>query len=127
MKGYVEIIRNEKKGDQISIFLQPTPQRWYYFNYKAGFMYCLSSNDDDFNNKIVNTKEKDRVTAKYSLEGVLTPIGIADYALEKFLPADFASDLPDIEAIETDQTRRLQLILEKRRITATEGPNLRHL
>jgi hypothetical protein len=62
MKGYVEIIRNEKKGDQISIFLQPTPQRWYYFNYKAGFMYCLSSNDDDFNNKIVNTKEKDRVT-----------------------------------------------------------------
>ncbi len=62
MKGYVEIIRNEKKGDQISIFLQPTPQRWYYYNYKAGFMYCLSSNDDDFNNKIINTKEKDRTT-----------------------------------------------------------------
>ncbi len=61
MKGYVEIIRNKKKGDQISIFLQPTPQIWYYFNYKAGFMYCLASNDD-FNNKIINTKEKDRVT-----------------------------------------------------------------
>ena len=44
---------------------------------------------------------------------VSTPIGIADYALEKFLPADFASDLPNIEAIESDQTRRLQLLLEK--------------
>ena len=62
---------------------------------------------------LIVCKEKDRVTAKYSLEGVLTPIGIADYALEKFLSADFASDLPDIEAIETDQTRRLQLLLEK--------------
>jgi hypothetical protein len=62
MKGYVEIIRNEKKGDQISVFLQPTSQVWYYFNYKAGFMYCLSSNEEDFNNKIVNTKDKDRVT-----------------------------------------------------------------
>ena len=62
-------------------------------------------------------KEKDCVTAKYSLEGVSTPIGIADYALEKFLPADFASDLPDIEEIESDQTRRLQLLLEKQQTT----------
>lgn len=65
---------------------------------------------------LIICKEKDRVTAKYSLEGVLTPIGIADYALEKFLPADFASDLPDVEAIELDQTRRLQLLLEQHRI-----------
>ena len=53
------------------------------------------------------------MTAKYSLEGVSTPIGIADHALEKLLPADFASDLPDIEAIESGQTRKLQLLLEK--------------
>ena len=43
----------------------------------------------------------------------MTPIGIADYALEKFLPVDFVSDLPCIEAIESDQTRRLQMLLEK--------------
>ena len=68
---------------------------------------------------------KDRVTAKYSLEGVSTPIGIADYALEKFLPADFTSDLPNIEAIESDQTRRLQLLLEKNGIINGEndGPH----
>ena len=64
---------------------------------------------------------KDRVTAKYSLEGVSTPIGIADYALEKFLPADFVSDLPDVEAIESDQTRRLQQLLEKHGMTDDGG------
>ena len=69
---------------------------------------------------LIICKEKDRVTAKYSLEGVSTPIGIADYALEKFLPADFTSDLPDVEAIESDQTRRLQLLLEKHGIIGEE-------
>jgi predicted nuclease of restriction endonuclease-like (RecB) superfamily len=69
---------------------------------------------------LIICKEKDRVTAKYSLEGVSTPIGIADYALEKFLPADFTSDLPNIEAIESDQTRRLQLLLEKRGVIGME-------
>ena len=66
---------------------------------------------------LIICREKDRVTAKYSLEGVSTPIGIADYALEKFLPVDFASDLPDVEAIESDQTRRLQPLLEKQDIS----------
>ena len=70
---------------------------------------------------LIICKEKDRVTAKYSLEGVSTPIGIADYALEKFLPADFASDLPDVEAIESDQTRRLQQLLEKHGMTDDGG------
>jgi len=62
---------------------------------------------------LIICKEKDRITAKYALEGVTTPIGIADYALERFLPADFVSDLPEVESIEEDQTRRLQLLLAK--------------
>lgn len=61
MKGNVEILHSKKKGDQISIYLQPNDRTWYYFNYNAGFMYCLSSNND-FNDKVINTKEKDRVT-----------------------------------------------------------------
>ena len=65
---------------------------------------------------LIICKEKDRVTAKYSLEGVMTPIGIADYALEKFLPADFVSELPGIEAIESDQTRRLQMLLQTQKL-----------
>ena len=94
MKGYVEIIRNEKKGDQISIFLQPTPQRWYYFNYKAGFMYCLSSNDDDFNNKIINTKDKDRVTKvdKNEYQFVLG----ADENKNKFIRS-FNGTIPEVD------------------------------
>ncbi|MBR4265094.1 MAG: hypothetical protein IKQ46_03470 [Bacteroidales bacterium] len=59
--GAVEIISNKKKGDQITIYLEPEKGTWYYFNYSAGFLYCLSSNDD-FKQKIMYTKDKDRVT-----------------------------------------------------------------
>jgi hypothetical protein len=107
MKGYVEIIRNEKKGDQISVFLQPTPQRWYYFNYKAGFMYCLSSNDD-FNVKIINTKEKDRVT-KVDKNEYQFVVG-SDESKNKFtrsfnsiIPVDDTDDLQNVNSdIESD-------------------------
>ncbi|MBQ4408924.1 MAG: hypothetical protein II852_18150 [Bacteroidales bacterium] len=108
MKGYVEIIRNEKKGDQISIFLQPTPQRWYYFNYKAGFMYCLSSNDDDFNNKIINTKDKDRVTKvdKNEYQFVLGAAENKNKFIRSFngtVPVDDTDDLQNINSdIESD-------------------------
>jgi hypothetical protein len=108
MKGYVEIIRNEKKGDQISIFLQPTPQRWYYFNYKAGFMYCLSSNDDDFNNKIINTKDKDRVTKvdKIEYQFVLGAAENKNKFIRSFngeVPVDDVEDMQDVNSdIESD-------------------------
>lgn len=58
--GCIEIISNKKKGDQISIYLQPEHGKWYYFNYSAGFLYCLSS-EPDWNDKINGLKEKDRV------------------------------------------------------------------
>ena len=108
MKGYVEIIRNEKKGDQISIFLQPTPQRWYYFNYKTGFMYCLSSNDDDFNNKIVNTKDKDRTTKvdKNEYQFVLGAAENKNKFIRSFngtIPVDDTDDLQNVNSdIESD-------------------------
>ena len=56
---------------------------------------------------LIICREKDRVTAQYALEGVTTPIGIADYCLEKFLPADFVSDLPQVEDIESTLNRTL--------------------
>jgi len=104
MKGYVEIIRNEKKGDQISIFLQPTPQRWYYFNYKAGFMYCLSSNDDDFNNKIVNTKEKDRTTKvdKNEYQFVLGSDENKNKFIRSFNGSIVVDDVDDMQNVNSD-------------------------
>lgn len=67
MSGCLEIVHNKKKGDQISLYLQPTSRRWFYFNYKSGIMYCLSS-DEEFNDKIINTKEKDRIVKIDKLE-----------------------------------------------------------
>ncbi|MCQ2251253.1 MAG: hypothetical protein MJZ66_09115 [Bacteroidales bacterium] len=67
MNGKVQIVHNRRRGDQITIFLQPTSTKWYYFNYNAGFMYCLSSNDE-FNEKIIATKEKERVKKIDKLE-----------------------------------------------------------
>lgn len=57
--GNIEIRPDKRKGDQITIYLEPERGTWYYFNYNAGMLYCLSSNNE-FNDKIVNTKEKDR-------------------------------------------------------------------
>lgn len=104
MKGYVEIIRNEKKGDQISIFLQPTPQRWYYFNYKAGFMYCLSSNDDDFNNKIINTKDKDRTTKvdKNEYQFVLGAAENKNKFIRSFNGSIVVDDADDMKDVNSD-------------------------
>ncbi len=82
--------------------------------YVAAVNHQLRKPSDGPTIGLIICKEKDRVTAKYSLEGVATPIGIADYALEKFLPTDFVSDLPEIESIEEDQTRRLQRLLSCR-------------
>jgi len=67
MNGKVQIVHSRRKGDQITVFLQPSSTKWYYFNYSAGFMYCLSSNDD-FNDKIIATKEKERIKKVDKLE-----------------------------------------------------------
>ena len=79
--------------------------------YVAAVNHTLRKPGDGPTVGLIICKEKDRVTAKYSLEGVSTPIGIADYALEKFMPNDFISDLPDIESIDIDQKRRLQSLI----------------
>lgn len=57
--GNVEIRPNKRKGDQITVYLEPEKGHWYYFNYKGGILSCLSS-VDEFNDKIIKTKEKDR-------------------------------------------------------------------
>ena len=64
---------------------------------------------------------------KGQLEPIVPQVGeqLPVEAYQNKFPADFASDLPDIEAIETDQTRRLQLLLEKNRTINEEEVNER--
>ncbi|MBO4373432.1 MAG: hypothetical protein J5826_10915 [Bacteroidales bacterium] len=95
MKGNVEILRNRKKGDQISIYLQPKPGTWYYFNYKAGFMYCLSS-DEEFNNKIMYTKDKERIQ-KFDKNGEYQFVIGNDAVKNKFIRSFESSAVPDPE------------------------------
>lgn len=85
--------------------------------YMSAVNHRFRQNGDGPTIGLIICKEKDRITAQYALEDVNKPIGIADYALEKFVPPDFISDLPTVEDIETDQTRRLQLLLEKQELT----------
>lgn len=91
MKGNVEIVRNRKKGDQISIYLQPKPGTWYYYNYKGGTMYCLSS-DEEFNNKINYTKDKERIL-KYDKNGEYQFV-IGNEAVKNKFVRSFTQDVP---------------------------------
>jgi hypothetical protein len=45
--GMVEI-RKTNQGDQVTIYLQISPEKWYYMNYQQG-RYSLFSSDENFN------------------------------------------------------------------------------
>ncbi len=53
--GMVEI-RKLSQGDQVTIFLQITPEKWYYLNYQQGTLSLLSS-EENFNG-VVSAKGK---------------------------------------------------------------------
>lgn len=63
---------------------------------------------------LIICREKDRVTVQYALESSSLPIGVSDYVLERFIPADFKSQMPTIEEVEGELTRRM-LISDLRR------------
>lgn len=58
---------------------------------------------------LIICREKDRVTAQYALESSSLPIGVSDYVLERFIPADFKSQMPTIEDVEGELTRRMEI------------------
>jgi hypothetical protein len=58
VKGMMEIER-KRSGDGFSLYLEITPNLWYFFNYKRGLMQAYSS-DAKFNNVIVAIKGNDR-------------------------------------------------------------------
>lgn len=72
---------------------------------------CFSvANLSQFEQNFPNvSREKDRVTVQYSLEPSALPIGVSDYVLERFIPADFKSQMPTIEEVEGELTRRMEI------------------
>ena len=72
---------------------------------------CFSvANLSQFEQNFPNvSREKDRVTVQYALESSALPIGVSDYVLERFIPADFKSQMPTIEEVEGELTRRMEI------------------
>lgn len=69
----------------------------------------LKRPDDQQTVGLVICREKDRVTVQYALESSSLPIGVSDYVLERFIPADFKSQLPTVEEVEGELTRRMEI------------------
>lgn len=61
---------------------------------------------------LILCQSKDRIIAEYALRDVHKPIGIADYEFTRALPAELASSLPSIEAIEAELSRTLNEVNE---------------
>jgi hypothetical protein len=58
VKGVFEVER-KRSGDGMTLYLELTPDLWYFFSYKRGFMQVLSS-DAQFNDIIHSIKGGDR-------------------------------------------------------------------
>ena len=69
----------------------------------------LKCPDDQQTVGLVICREKDRGTVQHALESSSLPIGVSDYVLEHFIPADFKSQLPAMEEVEGELTRRMEI------------------
>lgn len=58
VKGTLEVER-KRSGDGLTLYLEITPDLWYFFTYKRGFMQILSS-DKRFNDIVHSIKGSDR-------------------------------------------------------------------
>ena len=86
--------------------------------YMVAVNHQLKRPDDQQTVGLIICREKDRVTVQYALESSSLPIGVSDYVLERFIPADFKSQMPTIEEVEGELTRRM-LISDLRREKAS--------
>lgn len=57
--GIIKIDKMKSGGDKLTIYLEPDPTSWYYFEYFKGTMKVVSSNKE-FNNTIKEMKAKNR-------------------------------------------------------------------
>ena len=60
VNGYFEIEKG-KSYDSFRLYLQPTAQQWFYFDFKGGVLQAISSSND-FNNELMAIKQEKRVS-----------------------------------------------------------------
>ena len=81
--GHV-FLQRSKKGEEYNLYIELTPDTWYYFNYTKGVMRCLSSKED-FNNIIVNLKDEKREGKGAKNDGPYTFLLGTEISMKKFL------------------------------------------
>ena len=77
--------------------------------YMVAVNHQLKRPDDQQTIGLIICREKDRVTVQYALESSSLRIGVSDYVLERFIPADFKSQMPTIEDVEGELTHRMEI------------------
>lgn len=70
--------------------------------YITAVNHILKSEHDNPTIGLLICKDKDSILAQYALESSSQPIGISEFNLTKFVPAEFKSTLPSIEDIESE-------------------------
>lgn len=61
----------------------------------------LKKSDDNPTIGLLLCKEKNHLVAEYALKGINQPMGIAEYALTKWVPKDIESELPSLQDFES--------------------------
>ena len=89
--------------------------------YMVAVNHQLKRPDDQQTVGLIICREKDRVTVQYALESSALPIGVSDYVLERFIPADFKSQMPTIEEVEGELTRRMEIAAARKLGQTVEG------
>jgi hypothetical protein len=99
--GYFEIIKNPRTGDEIYIFLEVSPDTWYYLGYKAGQLGIISS-DFEFNKMLVNNEKTTKGIELINVDMseamafrkrfLMTYLGVAEEAFAK--PRTVAPSVP---------------------------------
>ena len=60
-------------------------------------------------------KTKDKLTAEYALKDINKPIGVSEYKLSDFVPAELADTLPSAEDIEKRVKMKLDIENEEKK------------
>jgi len=83
--------------------------------YAGKLNFYLSAVDDMLKHKtdnpsigIILCKTRDKLTAEYALKDIHKPIGVSEYKLSDFVPAELVDTLPSVEDIE----KRVKLALD---------------
>ena len=58
VNGYVEVVQSHSTGNELHIYLDLAPDKWYYFIYRNGQLGMVSADEEV--NRLVNTGGKDK-------------------------------------------------------------------